>query len=276
MSTNIFLVPTDYSKVAECAVNHATKLAQTLNGEVRLLHVVAKDKDVEENKAKLTKLCAEYSKAGNIKVDFTVRVGNIFDDIGKVASEIGAQLIIMGTHGVKGFQHITGSHALKVITNSKVPFIVVQQRNIREGAYAKIVLPLELAKETKQKIAITIAMAKYFNSKVYVFSPLETDEYLKNTATRNLNYTKSEMQIHKVQFETATAEKSGNFVKQLLQYASKIDADLITMLNIQDIGLTEFIAGPDEQQVITNETQIPVLCMNPVNVTVSTGSILFS
>jgi nucleotide-binding universal stress UspA family protein len=275
MNANVFLVPTDYSKVADCAVNHAVKLAQTLSGEIKLLHVVAKDKDVAENEARLQKIAAEISKSANIKVEYTVRVGNIFDDIGKVASEIKAQLIIMGTHGVKGFQHITGSHALRVITNSKVPFIVVQERNIREG-YSKIVLPLELAKETKQKIAITISMAKYFHSKVYVFSPLETDEYLRNSAMRNLNYTKSEMQINKIPFETVTAEKSGNFVKQLLSYAAKIDSDLITMLNIQDIGLTEFIAGPDEQQVITNESQIPVLCMNPVNVTVSGGSVLFS
>lgn len=275
MNTNIFLVPTDYTKVADCAINHAIKLAQTLKGEIRLLHVVAKEKEVGENQAKLKKIAENLSSTTSVKVDFIVRVGTIFDDIGKVASELNAQLIIMGTHGVKGFQHITGSHALKVITNSKVPFIVVQERSIRDG-YAKIVLPLELAKETKQKIAITIAMAKYFNSKVYVFSPLETDEYLKNTASRNLNYTKSEMQIHKIPFEITVADKSGNFVKQLLHFSSKMDADLITMLNIQDIGLSEFIAGPDEQQVITNDTQIPVLCMNPVNVTVSGGSVLFS
>ncbi|MCC6690333.1 MAG: universal stress protein [Bacteroidia bacterium] len=275
MSTNIFLVPTDYSKVADCAINHAVKLAQTLNGEITLLHVVAKEKDVAENEVKLKNIADEISKVNTIKTNYVVRVGNIFDDIGKVASEIKAQLIIMGTHGMKGFQHITGSYALKVITNSKVPFIVVQQRNIREG-YSKIILPLELAKETKQKIAITISMAKYFHSKIYVFSPLETDEYLKNSATRNLNYTKSEMQIHKIPFEIATAEKSGNFVKQLLQYAARVDADLITMLNIQDIGLAEFIAGPDEQQIITNESQIPVLCLNPVNVTVSKGSVLFT
>jgi len=275
MSTSIFLVPTDYSKVADCAINHAVKLAQTLQGEIRLLHVVAKEKDVNENNEKLKKIAEQIESANNIKVDYIVRIGNIFDDIGKVASEINAQLIIMGTHGVKGFQHITGSHALKVITNSKVPFIVVQERNIREG-YSKIILPLELAKETKQKISLTIAMAKYFHSKVYVFSPLETDEYLRNTATRNLNYTKSEMQIHKIPFEAVTAEKSGSFVKQLLHYAAKIDADLITMLNIQDIGLTEFIAGPDEQQIITNETQIPVLCVNPVNVMINKGSILFT
>ena len=274
MATNIILVPTDFSKVADCAINHALKLAETLKTEVSLLHIVGKEKEVDEAKLKLNKSAELLSANGKVVVNTLVRVGNIFDDIGKVADELKAQLIIMGTHGAKGFQHITGSYALKVITNSKVPFIVVQQRNIRES-YSKIVLPLELAKETKQKISITISMAKYFNSKVFVFSPLETDEYLKNTAIRNLNYTKSEMQIHKVAFETATAEKSGSFVKQLLQYAAKVDADLITMLNIQDKGIAEFIAGPDEQQIITNESQIPVLCMNPVNVTVG-GSILFS
>lgn len=275
MDKHIFLVPTDYSEVAECAINHAIKLAQTLNGEVRLLHVVAKESAVKEHQQKLAKISEELSKANGVKFDYIVRVGNIFEDIGKVASEIKAQLILMGTHGVKGFQHITGSHALKVITNSKVPFIVVQKRKIREG-YPKIVLPLELSKETKQKIAITIAMAKYFNSKVYVFSPLETDEYLVNTATRNLNYAKSELQINKIVFEAVSAEKKGDFIKQLLAFAKKTDADLITMLNIQDVGLTEFIAGPDEQQIITNEAQVPVLCLNPVNVTVSSGSILFS
>ena len=272
---NIFLIPTDYSKVADCAINHALQLAKRLNGEIRLLHVVAKDNAVAENKQKLQKISADLTTAHNVKVDFIVRIGNIFDDIGKVATEIGASMIFMGTHGVKGFQHITGSYALKVITNSKVPFIVVQNRNIRDG-YAKIVLPLELAKETKQKIALTIAMAKYFNSKVYVFTPLETDEYLTNTINRNINYTKNEMAIHKIPYEIHTAEKKGNFEKQLIVFAAKTDADLITMLNVQDIGLTEFIAGPNEQLIITNESKIPVLCLNPKDVTLSAGSILFS
>ena len=99
MDTNIIIVPTDYSKVADCAVNHAIKLAQTLNGEIRLLHIVGKEKDVEENKVKLAKISADITKANNIKADYIVRVGYIFDDIGKVASEVNAHLIIMGTHG---------------------------------------------------------------------------------------------------------------------------------------------------------------------------------
>ncbi len=35
-----------------------------------------------------------------------------------------SMLVVMGTHGMKGMQKITGSWALKVIVKSKVPFIV--------------------------------------------------------------------------------------------------------------------------------------------------------
>ena len=44
-----------------------------------------------------------------------------------IASEIDAEMVIMGTHGIKGMQKFFGSWALKVIANSKVPFIVIQE-----------------------------------------------------------------------------------------------------------------------------------------------------
>jgi hypothetical protein len=63
-----------------------------------------------------------------------VRVGSVYEDIGDAAAEIDADLIIMGTHGMRGMQFITGSRALRVITSSSVPFVVVQERPIKEGA----------------------------------------------------------------------------------------------------------------------------------------------
>ena len=55
MDKNIYkvLVPHDFSSVADCAVNHASKIAKSFNGEVYLLHVVSKAKHVDEAKAKL-------------------------------------------------------------------------------------------------------------------------------------------------------------------------------------------------------------------------------
>jgi nucleotide-binding universal stress UspA family protein len=85
----------------------------------------------------------------------------------------------MGTHGQHGWQHITGSHALKVITHSTIPFIVVQEKNIKETGYDDIVVPLDLSKETKQKLAYVANIATYFNSRVHLITPDESDEFLK-------------------------------------------------------------------------------------------------
>ena len=40
----MILVPTDFTKVAECALNHALKLASTLHTDIFLLHVIEKEK----------------------------------------------------------------------------------------------------------------------------------------------------------------------------------------------------------------------------------------
>lgn len=268
MENNVILVPTDFSKVAECAVNHAVKIASTLKGEISLLHVIAKEKDMEATREKLQKVADEVGQKNNIKVNSIVRIGNIFDDIGDVAKEIGAKLIIMGTHGIKGFQHITGSHALKVITNSSVPFIVVQEKNIKDG-YGNIVLPLDLSKDTKQKLTLTVMMAKNFKSKVHLIYPYESDEFLANTILRNLAFAKKTLEENNIPYTVKQPEDKGNFVKQIIKHAASIDADLIAIMNSQDKGLGEFISGPDEQQIIANEAQIPVMCINPTRVTVS-------
>ena len=270
---NLILVPTDYTEVADCAINHALKLASILQGKISLLHVVAKEEEVKPNLEKLRKIADELQKAHIIKVSPVVKVGNIFDDIGGVATEINARLIIMGTHGVKGFQHITGSFAIKVITNSSTPFIVVQKRKIREG-YGQIVLPMDMTKETKQKVELTIKMAHYFKSKVHIYTPLETGEFESNKVTRNMFFAIKEMEKNGIAYDTKVAEKSGNFVKQMLQYASSVDADLIAIVNSQEKGIPEFVAGMDERQIITNEAQIPVLSVNPVQSSIS-GSVLF-
>ena len=272
-SDNIILVPTDYTAVADCAINHALKLASILHGEIALLHVVAKETEVNSNKEKLTTIASDLQKQHTLKISCIVKVGNIFDDIGAVATEIKAKLIIMGTHGVKGFQHITGSYALKVITNSSTPFIVVQKRNIRDG-YKNILLPMDLTKESKQKVELTIKMAKYFNSKVHIFTPLESDEFESNKVTRNMFFAIKELEKAGIAYDAQVAPKQGGFIKQMLAHAAALDADLIAIVNNQEKGIPEFVAGLDERQIITNDAQIPVLSINPIQASL-TGSVLF-
>jgi nucleotide-binding universal stress UspA family protein len=270
---NIILVPTDFTKVADCALNHAIVLAKKLNAEINLLHIVSKQNAIEPTKEKLNKIAENVKAKHGVEVNTIARVGNIFDDIGDVAAEIGAKLIIMGTHGVKGIQHLTGSNAIKVITNSNVPFIVVQEKSITDG-YQKIVLPMDMTKETKQKLASTAYLAKYFGSKVYVFAPKEDDEFLSNAVNRNVAFAKKYLEEQNIPYEIVISEEKGNFSKLTIRFAASINADLIAIVNDPEVaGLPEFLGASDEQHILTNDPQIPVLCVNPIEVTISGGII---
>jgi nucleotide-binding universal stress UspA family protein len=265
-TNNHFLVPHDFTSVADCALQHALSVAKTVGGHVSLLHVIGKAAERTSSQAKLTEIAQKASQWSGVTIETVIKEGNIFDDIGGVAETLGAKLIFMGTHGVKGMQHITGSYAVKVFTNSNVPFVVVQERGIRNG-YKNIVLPMDLSKESKQKLDLTIKMATYFGSKVHIYSQHETDEFIKKSIMLNTNYAKNELAKHKVDYDIQQAPEKGNFVKQMLDYAKQSDADLIAVVNSQERGVHELLHGTAERETITNEAQIPVLVVNPSQVT---------
>ena len=277
MSTigNTIIVPTDFSSVAECALTHAIGIAIRQNEcRIILLNIVAKEKEIKDSEKNLKATIEKFPIPSHVTIQGATRIGSIFDAIGNFASENDAKLIVMGTHGVKGMQHIMGSYAVKVITNSKVPFIVVQERKFRDG-YKNILLPMDFSKETKQKLSMTISVAKSFGSKVHIFYPLASDEHFKQTVANNVALAKNELRVNKIEFDVQEISASGAFVKNMLNYAAAQDIDLIAVVNSQESGFPEILAGTDERTIITNDAQIPVLIVNPVKSGYGT-SVLFS
>ncbi len=271
----IIVVPTDFTKVADTALEHAIGLCKSIaNSEVVLLHIIGKEKEKASAEVKLKEQSEILTQKTGIKVSYEARLGNIFDDIGAAATDLKAKLIIMGTHGVKGMQHITGSYAVKVITHSTVPFIVVQERGFRDG-YNNLVLPFDLSKDSKQKLSLAINIAKVFNSKVHIIYPQESDTFLVNAINNNVSLAKSELRNNKIEFDVKMADEKGNFVKQFLTYAAAKDADLIAIVNSQEMGFPEILAGTDERQIITNDAQIPTMILNPIKSSIG-GSVLFN
>lgn len=264
------LVPTDFTKVSENALGHAVLMAKTIEAKIHVVHVIGNKKTINEARLKLEVLKERMLKEFGMEIETVLRIGSIFEDIDKVASEIDASLIIMGTHGLRGMQFITGSRALKIVTESSIPFIVVQERPIRSHGYHKLVVPLDLHKETKQKLSMVADMANYFGSKVYLVSPGETDEFFRNQLKRNILFAEDYLDKKGIPYEVEITEsKSDGFVKSLLKYSAGVEADLICIMNFFDNSIMSIFNQSYEQQVITNEAQIPVLCVNPVDTYVS-------
>lgn len=268
MNTKTFIVPHDFTDVANIALNHAIATARPLSAEIYLLHVVAKEKDIADAETKLIELVKNFDNS--VKLHPTVRVGNIFEDVGDFAAEKHAELIFMGTHGTHGWQHLTGMNALKVVTHSSIPFIIVQAKSVKESGYENIVVPLDLNKETKQKLAIVANLAKYFDSKVHVITPEESDEFLRHQVKANIVFARKYFAERDIELTTAIVPHGG-FDKEVIKYAVNVDADLIAIMNLNKGSLLGVISANHEEYIITNDAQIPTLIMNPIE-----GSISFA
>lgn len=262
MSEKTFIVPHDFTEVADNALKHAIITAKYVNAKIFLLHVVAKEKLIDVTERKLDEIISQF-KDEEVNLIPAVRVGNIFDDIGEFAAEHHAELIFMGTHGASGWQHVTGSHALKVVSYSSVPFVVVQSKEVKDTGYDDIVVPLDLHKETKQKLALVASMAKYFNSRVHVITPDESDEFLKHKVQANIQFAKRFFSERDIDV-TATLAPSAGFDKEIVKLAIQKDADLIAIMNLHKNSIFGFSSNY-EQYMITNDAEIPVMVVNPVD-----------
>lgn len=255
------LVPTDFTSVAETALNHAVKIAKIMDGEIILLHVIDKDTKAAEANEKLEPYVDDVINKHNVPTVGKVVSGNIFEDINKVAEYEGARLIIMGTHGRKGIQYLVGSYAMKVITSSVIPFIVVQDKQAPES-YKNIVFPIDFKSETKLKIALTASMASNFGAKIHIFGEYDEDPFLKKSIDNNIKYAKKFFNENKIDYTVELSQKKGDFVRQILHYAVKIEADMLAILNLNYRSISHFLKN-SEEELITNEAQIPVLMVNP-------------
>lgn len=265
------LVPTDFTPVAGYAIEHAVKFSKILNKEITLLHLIKKDIEYQEAEAKIKEEAKQIFDQYGLKVQTVVREGSIFSTIGEVANELESELVIMGTHGIHGMQKITGSWALKVASKSKAPVIIVQEPPKHE-TIKRLVFPLDFKPENKEKIGWACFIARLFNAKILVFKSKFKDKSFIRNILINFRFTEKYFKSHDVDYEVFIAEPKKNFADQTIEFARKIDADMILIMTTKSINYADYILGASEQHIIANEAKIPVMCVNPRPVRVGSFS----
>ena len=257
------LIPTDFTVVAQYAVELAAPFARSNNTGIVLVHIVKKADEIPDATDKVELEAKQAAKDFGVRVTGIVREGSIFSTIGETADELDASLIFMGTHGVKGTQKLLGSWALKVIVTSKIPFIVVQAPP-RKNTIDRIAFPIDFKRENREKIGWAYYVAKMFNSKVYILrSAPARDKKIEQNVRINQSFTEKFLRSKNIGFEVAVAKGKESFAKESLQHAEEIDADLILITTTKGISFTDFVLGTSEEDAITNSANIPVMCINP-------------
>lgn len=271
MNTKL-LVPTDFSEVAQSAMQHAIKFAEIINADVVLLHVVSSREDVEQAKEKLNKeITLGNSFSNTCKITSFVRIGNIFEDIGDVAAELGISLIFMGTHKASRWQKLVGSRAIKVITSSPVPFIVTQEKLMNSNGYDNIVVPLDLNIETKQKLELVAKIAHYFDSKVHLLTNDNSDEFIKTKLKANQIWSSNYLESKDIKNSSHLVEQGDSLTEGIFKLSKEVDADLIAIMNLADETVLGLFENSFQEEIVANDLKVPVLCVNPHPVTKVSG-----
>jgi len=262
----LIVVPWDFTNVANNALAHASKISRMVDNAICLLHIADSGinaKVLADKKNRLQQITEENSKKYNIPITYHISKGSIFTAIAEYVNEKEASLVVMGTHGMKGMQKLTGSWALKVIVKSKVPFIVIQDPPVDLEKYHNIVFPVDFRGENKQKIKMGIFMGKYFESKIHMLVSVSTDKSLTKKTNVNLNYAIKYFIQNNIEYEIHEVPR-GNFAEQTLDFAKKINADLLLIMTTKNITVADYVLGASEQYMIANSSKIPVCCVNPM------------
>ncbi len=268
----IVLIPTDFSEVCGNAISHGVKLAKFLGYSVCILHIINKETKAALKKKnvgvdyvewRLREYKKYYEKKYNVDIDTLAMEGSIFSTISEVATKIKANLMILGTHGKKGLQHVFGSYALKVVIESPIPVVVVQKRSFKEG-YQNIVFPVSNDVESRQAVQWAKLMATLFNAKIHMFLCPEKDAGLK---TRLSIITKQITDIfdeENIPYGVTTAYKSSNFAEEVIAYSVTVHADLVMIMTRPNIDVPGFSLASWDERLMFNEAQIPVMGINPI------------
>lgn len=280
LNTNKIIITTDFSETSILAIKHGASLAKCCSGEVYLLHIISKhweqfsvftpnvtvdsiEKGSSAVQAKMAELASEIRRDYGVTVTTAVSTGSPTTEIVKFAKEIGAGMIVMGTHGYSAWEDLTiGSNALKVITKSPCPVLTMSQYATKLG-YKNVVLPIDNSAHSRQKVVLTLELAKRFGAQVSIVGVLasnETDE-------------KGDMEVMLRQVETAAKDQGLTYTTKLIEnvsnravaivnYCNEINGDLITIMTDQDAEVSGFFLGPFALQVI-HHSKVPVLSIKP-------------
>jgi nucleotide-binding universal stress UspA family protein len=277
---NIMLVPVDFSEISINALQHAAQVAKHFNNDLILLSILEEDflsnifsfskNETKDNLAKeammnrLKEKANEVNKAFGIHCITEVRSGKIYKTIIETAEEFGCDCIIMGTHGASGVERVIGSNASKVISYSTTPVIVVKTDK-NPNAYKNIVFPVDLSKESKQKVKWALHIGKAYNATIHILTYKIGDEFLNIKLNANIKQIEGIFDENGVKHTTTILEDDDDFARRTLEFAETQLTDLIMIMTQQenDKSIREYIIETYAQQIVNDAGNVPIFCVSP-------------
>jgi len=268
------LVPIDFSEQAEYAAKVAARIAELTNSELHLLHMLELPTDIidpsnfgtansspstllymKRAQEKFEKLTKRYFLR-NVKVVKSVFFHETFDGIINETKKQNADLIIMGSQGVSGFEEMfVGSNTEKVVRNSEVPVLVVKNE-IDDFELNNLVFASNFDDDAKKTFQKIVNFAKIFDAKIHLLK-VNTAQNFEPTIKSHLKIQSfidnSNIDNYTVNIQNDTTVEMG-----ILNFSKFINTDVIALNTHKRRGLMSFFNGSISKD-ISNHSVRPVI-----------------
>jgi nucleotide-binding universal stress UspA family protein len=268
------LVGVDFSKNSIHALEYALQFANRVGADMTLLWVnntatseyVFDDTLLEikkEKRSNLETLIDKYQgKLSPGKISYKLRKGKVHLEVASQAKQINADLIVAGTHGVSGFEEYwIGSNAYRIVTHAPCPVITIRYDfPFKKDTIKRIILPIDSSQETKQKLPVTLEIARRYKAEMHVLAMYSTSvKAIQRRVDNHASQVREVLKKEGIKCKMASVE-ADSLTNATLNYAQENDADLIAIMTEQETTTANIFLGPFAQQLI-NHSAIPILSL---------------
>ena len=290
------LCPVDLSEFSRDALRHALALAEWYDAHVTVCHVYSAPQlllgdtglagavvpllppvQPEEVAKHVREFCAPSLQNREETVEIVVTEGIAAREIVRLAGQLAADLLILGTHGRSGFERLfLGSVTEKVLRTTHAPVMTIPPPVTQPGPalYKTILCPLDFSDASARALDYALSLAQEADARLILLHVIENllgeagasemghlnvseyGRYLEQDAMARLKSAVPEA----VRVWPAPEERvaSGRAYREILKVAKAEDVELIVM-GVQGKGaLSRLVFGSTTHHVI-REAGCPVL-----------------
>jgi nucleotide-binding universal stress UspA family protein len=190
------LCPTDFSEHSVQALRYAVSLAKLYDSTITSLHVhhliqppstklpvysvrTQVDPGIRDRVLAELRRFVEPGRAAGIEVEEKFAEGDPVGEILRMSESMGADLLVLGTHGRGGFERlILGSVAEKVLRKARCPTLTVPRAAAAPGAaeplvFRQILCPIDFSETSMKALEYALSLAKESDARIMLLHATE-------------------------------------------------------------------------------------------------------
>jgi nucleotide-binding universal stress UspA family protein len=265
------LVPLDRSSLAEQALGKAAAIARASHAIMDLLLVdellpsVAKDQRRRDDRY-LELVASDVSAGASVPVNYTVAQGAPADTICARARDVGADLIVMTSHGRTGLSRLwLGSVADAVVCRSRVPVLLLRpiessaDRFAAKGLFTRVLVPLDGSRLAGDVLEAAAALAQCSRATILLLR-VATDGVVEEIGREMEEIARGLRERRRMEVE-AHVVTGRRVADDIIDFARTHDVDVIAM-STRERGTSRIVLGSVADKLLRG-SGLPILLRRP-------------